>query len=1228
MKRLKKKWKVLLSVCMTVIALSVAGLVYVMAANDIKITFNRGAKIEFEDGVTPYNVFVGLTGKDEDGNQDYSKIEYSVSNDKIFVIDGAVNDEKSIIQISPLSAGKAQIQAKYLLSVTDGVGNYTKLFTSDVLVPLNIDIGGNDRIETTVSNPPITIYTNASIHNALKWSYSKKGVVDVNSDELTYQTAVVTGIGAGVTTVTATTEDGITDSFDVEVAVEVNQDNFIIEPNKSLSILEYTNIKNPEAVYWRIDSDSNGNIIATVNNGVIQGKKTGTTVMYISTDPDFAEDKTVKVKITVPFGWEDTVDTINVGDEFKFVTSMAEAEVTWSTSNKDILSLSLVNGAPDGTVVGVSEGVAIIYATRVYTDIDGNPKTETITKAVNVVDVFGISQTEVNINKGMTFSLTALASNKDATITWAVSDNSIVDFANVTDKKNVTEEFKAKKKGSTKIIVTQNINGVIKSAECIVNVLEPVGTLTIDPSNVMIPKGGTQAVKLFFNPLNADNQKVKWSSDNPAVATVEGDSLGAIITGVSGGKATISAVSEDGLFIAYCTVQVTLPVEKIELNMHYVKIDMATGQYQLVATVYPISDGVNQAVTWSSSNTDILTVDENGLVTFKKPGYATVYCQTMDKTYTYDEGAPFDSCEFYIKKPVTNIELNHKNINVGIGDEVLFTAAVTPNDASNKNVIWSSSNEKVVKIDQLGHMVAVGSGYAAILCKSEEDGVTAVCNVYVRQPVTKVEISATEMTVRKGTEFYLNANALPETADNKNIKWVSSDTSVATVDQDGKVTAIAVGIVSISAVAEDNGITAYCVVTVTQAVDGITLNSTAERMLAGTKFLIIPTVTPIDATNKAVTFKSSDPDIATVDADGVVTAVKGGECVITVTTVERGLIASCTITVIEKVSGITLDETFMYLNVNTTKQLMATITNKTATDKRLLWTSSNTGIATVDQYGQVTGHTVGTAVITVTAVDGGGASASCVVKVIHGVTKIELDTKEKEIFVGDSFKIMATILPEYATVKGIKWSSTNPDIAMVDDDGEVFGISPGKVKIVATSTDGNEIKATCTVYVKERLDVRTIRINSKRVLLLAGKGRQLTATVYPKTTYENILWESSDTSIIKVDNTGYISAVGVGNCEVIAYASETGVQTSCVIYSVALSKTKLTMEQYDKFQLYVDGAPAESKVSFRTSNPRVATVSADGEVVARQAGRTTITATIEGKTMTCVVDVVDIKKYE
>ncbi len=1237
MKRLKKKWKIAIGVLIAVFSVGIGSLVYTIASNSIKIVIGReGEVLQFVNDEEPMNVYIGLAGKDEDGNTDYTRIFYASTNERIFDVLGYANSEGSLIELMPVSAGVAQLEAKYwLMGDLDNNPTYTKPVYASITVPLVVR-NSDDEIVTEpiileADNPEVTIHTNGTIHNAITWSYSNAGVVEVKSDTNTFETATIKVLGAGRTIVTGTTLDGVSTSFEVVVKPKLLYDSLLVDSNQSKSISDLTNVINAKAVFTKADLSELGKDIITVENGVIKGVYTGETILYVSSDPDFAPDMTVMINVKVPFIWVDRIVTLNVGDTYKLTTSADPATLTWVSSDTDVLQLELVDNKSDGTVVGVKEGSSTITAIRAMVDEYGVTTYESISTLVNVVDTFALNKTEVVINKGVQFDITALVSNTDATLKWVIADEKVLQFADKNSTKDkLTESFIGLTKGETTVVVTQNVNGTIKSAVCKIIISEPVSSIRIDPAELTIPIGQTREVKLFFNPLNADNQNVRWTSTNPEVAVATGDSLGAIIEAKGGGHTTIAAVTEDGLQVAYCEVDVVVQVTDIKLNMNHVTIDMATGFYQLTYQVFPNVPGVNQEVTWSSSNEDIIKVDQNGLVEFVSPGYATIYCQTMDSNFDYGQGAPYDICEFYIKKPVTKITLNHTNANIKIGDTLIFTAAVFPTDASNKNVIWSSSNEKVVQIDQEGNMVAVGSGYAAVLCQSEEDGITAICNIYVRQQVTSVVISNEEMSVKKGQDFWLTAYVLPENADNKGITWTSSNSSVATVSPDGHVTTHETGTAIITAISNDTGVTAACVVLVTEPVTGITLNSSAERLLVGSKFTIIPYVEPIDATNKNVTYTSSDPKIATVDANGVVTALKGGECVIIVKTEERGLIATCNITVIEKVSSIELDKSFSYVNIKEYVKLNATIYTETASDKRVVWVSSNEDIATVDQNGNVYGKAYGTAVITVTALDGGGASASCIVQVIEPIKDIEIEKVDPEdyekttILVGETLLLRAKITPENASVKKLKWESSDPTIATVDEDGEVVGVSPGKVKITVSSTDGNNITATYTVYVIAVVNTTQVKIDAGEYCMLAGKYRQLKATMYPLNTTEELLWRSSDPSIVTVSPTGEIRTVGVGVAQIIAYSSVTGTEGVCTIYSMALSKTNLVLEQYDSFQLYVDGAP--SAASFRSSNPRVATVTANGLVVAREWGETTITATVDGKTMTCKVTVVNIEK--
>ena len=198
------------------------------------------------------------------------------------------------------------------------------------------------------------------------------------------------------------------------------------------------------------------------------------------------------------------------------------------------------------------------------------------------------------------------------------------------------------------------------------------------------------------------------------------------------------------------------------------------------------------------------------------------------------------------------------------------------------------------------------------------------------------------------------------------------------------VTAVAAGTANITVTTEDGGHTATCAVTVTNAtvaVTGVTLDQSTLAINTGATATLVATVNPTDATNKNVTWSSDNTAIATVDANGMVTAVAAGVANITVTTEDGSFTASSEVTVANAtvaVTGVTLDQSTLSLAVDGTATLVATVNPTDATNKNVTWSSDNTGIATVDANGVVTAIAAGSATITVTTEDGSFTDQSMV----------------------------------------------------------------------------------------------------------------------------------------------------------------------------------------------------------------------------------------------------------
>jgi uncharacterized protein YjdB len=299
-------------------------------------------------------------------------------------------------------------------------------------------------------------------------------------------------------------------------------------------------------------------------------------------------------------------------------------------------------------------------------------------------------------------------------------------------------------------------------------------------------------------------------------------------------------------------------------------------------------------------------------------------------------------------------------------------------------VKWTTSDATVAKVSSTGKVTAVGNGTATITCTAKDgSGKKASCKVTVTTLATGITLNKTTATIKTGKTLTLKATVAPSTASNKKVTWKSSNTKVATVDANGVVTAVKAGTATITCTAKDgSGVKSTCAVTVKQPVTGIKLSKSTLTLLKGKSSTLTKTVSPSDASNKAVTWSSSDKSIATVDANGKVTAVKTGTVTITCKAKDgSGIKSTCKVTVKQPVTKITLGKTKLTLKKGKTATLTKTVAPTSAASKKVNWKSADTTIATVDVNGKVTAKKAGTVKITCTAADGSGVKATCTVTV-------------------------------------------------------------------------------------------------------------------------------------------------------------------------------------------------------------------------------------------------------
>ena len=490
----------------------------------------------------------------------------------------------------------------------------------------------------------------------------------------------------------------------------------------------------------------------------------------------------------------------------------------------------------------------------------------------------------------------------------------------------------------------------------------------------------------------------------------------------------------------------------------------------------------NQKYEWTSSNNNVATVDDNGLITSVGNGEATIFVEKGSNKKELKVTA--------VAIEIVSITFKDKDLELKVGDEKTLQAIINDDETIVIDLEWESSDPSVITVDENGHAIAVGEGLAYIQVYDKVSGNASELKVTVKPAkngqkpenkpekpdkeqekvaVTAVALNKSDLIMEVDEYVVVSAVVRPANATDKKITWSSSNKNVATVSSTGKITAKAEGTTTITA-KTSNGKKASIKVTVTKKfvnVTGVTLDKDSASLTVGETITLKATVSPSNATNPKVTWSSSDSSVASVSG-GKVTAKGAGTAIITVTTSDGNKKDVFNVTVKEKeiikVTNITLSKDSLNLETGQSETITATITPDNATDKTIKWSTNDSSIATVSD-GKITAIGAGTATITATSSDG-NKTATCIVKVtapIIEVTKVALNKKEVTLTVGETIQLTATITPTNASDKSVTWKSSNGSVASVSEKGLVKALKAGNSNVTVKTANGKT--ATCQVKV-------------------------------------------------------------------------------------------------------------------------------------------------------------------
>lgn len=388
-------------------------------------------------------------------------------------------------------------------------------------------------------------------------------------------------------------------------------------------------------------------------------------------------------------------------------------------------------------------------------------------------------------------------------------------------------------------------------------------------------------------------------------------------------QGTVEIKQQNGSLKHTITVSQAGRIAVTSVELDQTNISIKPGESTTLTAIVKPDNATDKVVTWSSSDTAITTVDETGTVTAVKEGTARIIAKAGEKTA---------ECKVTVCIPVSSIELDKTELALKPGETAKLTATVKPDNATDKTVTWSSSDSEVAIVDDSGKVTMVKEGSAIITAKAGDKA--AECKVAVFVSVTSIELDKTELSLELGESATLAAIVKPDNATDKTVTWSSSAPDVATVDGTGKVTMVKEGSATIIAKAGEKN--AECKVNIYIPATSIELNITDLTLDPGETALLKATVVPDNATDKTVTWSSSDTTVATVSYIGMVNALKEGSAIITAKAGDKTV--TCSLTVV-------------YIVPDDTVDLGIIIKGDGGNTYRLFWAKCNIGASKPEEYG-------------------------------------------------------------------------------------------------------------------------------------------------------------------------------------------------------------------------------------------------------------------------------------
>ncbi|MBX9856393.1 MAG: Ig-like domain-containing protein [Gemmatimonadaceae bacterium] len=815
------------------------------------------------------------------------------------------------------------------------------------------------------------------------------------------------------------------------------------------------------AVVW---SSSDPSVLSVSNSGKLVTYGVGTATVRLASAADVALRDSAIVRVGPP-----RIVTVSpasvqmVAGETRTLQAAVQIEpglstaVQWRSSNPSVAMV-----ASTGMVTGVSQGTATITAVSLADSTRRGTATVNITGAVRDLDV---SPSAVSLFLGDSATLVASVSADPGIPTTTIWRSSNPSVASVSDEGTVS----ALRVG-TAIVTALAAADTSKRATALITVrYAPV--VTVSPGSALLQPGGTRQ---FAATVQADagvSTAVTWSSSNPAVAVVSSSGL---VTAQSMGTALITATSvADDSRRATATVTVAPAVRDVMISPAILTIAPQATEF-LTATVLG-DPGVPTGIIWRSANPSVASVAANGAVTGVSLGSTTITALSVADT------TKRATASVTVRVP-PQVSVNPATVALDLGQTVDIVATVTAGAGVSTAVTWRSSNPSIASVNSNGRATAVGFGTTLVTAISVADTTRrASTTVTVVPRVQSVSVSPATVSVSPGASATLSAVVAADPGAVTAVIWRSSNASVASVSPNGVVTGIANGSATI---------TALSVVDTTKrgtasvdVVNGVVVqvSPSTATLRVNEQRVLTATVQAEVGQSTAVTWRSSNPSVASVSGGGVVSGVAVGSAVITaVSAQDTTRRASATITVEPRVLSVNLNPASASLSSGGTQQFTATVVADPGANTAVTWRSSQPAIASVSSSGLVTAMSAGSAIITAVSVGDTTRQATATVTVSSPVS-VSVSPSTASITAGQSVQLTPTVNAPSGQSTGVTYVSSNPGVASVNFSGLVSGIGQGSAVITVRSVADTSRTATAAITVSAAPTRLAVSWSSSRI---------------------------------------------------------------------------------------------------------------------------------------------------